>query len=72
MGVAQTVPQTFLSLFVSQQRISGIGTFFLCYATTAFVVRVLGRRWPEQIGREKAVLVGLIATAVSMLLFLPS
>ena len=72
MGVAQTVPQTFLSLFVSQQRISGIGTFFLCYAITAFVVRVLGRRWPEQIGREKAVLVGLIATAVSMLLFLPS
>ncbi len=72
MGFAQTVPQTFLSLFVHRQGISGIGIFFLCYAITAFAVRVIGRRWPEHIGRENAVLIGLIATAVSMLLYLPA
>ena len=72
MGFAQTVPQTFLSLFVHRQGISGIGTFFFCYAITAFAVRVIGRRWPERIGRENAILIGLIATAVSMLLYLPA
>jgi MFS family permease len=70
MGLAQTVPQTFLALFASHHGFSGLRSFFLVYASTAFVLRVVGRHWPQRMGRGNAILLGLSGTATSMVLYL--
>ena len=70
MGMALTVPATFLTLFRDHQQLEGIGKFFWFYAPTAIVMRLAGRRWPEYIGRRNAALIGLLSLMVSMLLYL--
>jgi MFS family permease len=70
MGMAQTVPAVFLTLFCDHKQLQGIGTFFWFYAPTAIVMRLAGRRWPDQLGRRKSALVGLACVMTSMLLYL--
>ncbi len=70
MGLAQVVPFTFLTRLRFERDLSGIGTFFLFYSPTAIVLRLLGRRWPERLGRRKAALIGLACVSASMLLYL--
>ena len=71
MGVAMVVPGTFLVRFCAARDLGGIGTFFLFYTSTAFAVRIIGRRIPERLGRRKSVLLGLLCMAISMVLYLP-
>ena len=70
MGMAQVVPSTFLTLFRDHLDLDGIGVFFWFYAPIAIVMRLIGRRWPEQLGRRAAALIGLVLLAVSMPLYL--
>ncbi len=69
MGMALTVPATFLTLFRDVKGLEGIGKFFWCYAPTAIVMRLAGRRWPEQLGRRKSALIGLTVVAMSLFLY---
>jgi MFS family permease len=70
MGVALTVPATFLTLFRDHRGFEGIGTFFVFYAPTAIVMRLVGRLWPSQLGRRVAAFVGLLSLTASMLSYL--
>ena len=70
MGMAQTVPATFLTLFRDHKHLEGIGKFFFFYAPTAIFMRLAGRRWQEQLGRRTATLIGLLSLTASMLLYL--
>jgi MFS family permease len=70
MGMALTVPSTFLTLFRDQRGLEGIGKFFWFYAPTAIVMRLAGRHWPGQTGRRNAAFVGLLSLMASMLLYL--
>jgi MFS family permease len=71
MGVGQVVPFTFLTRYAAVRGLGGIGTFFFFYAPTAFVLRVMGRQWPERFGRRNTAIFGLACVATSMLLYLP-
>ncbi len=73
-GVCMTVPFVFLASYVDQKslRISGIsviGLFFWCYAGWGLTVRVTLRRLPEQLGRRKLLLVGMLFMSVGMFCF---
>lgn len=70
MGVAQTVPATFLTLFCVDRHVEGIGTFFWFYAPTAILIRLAGREWPERVGRRTTAMIGLVCLAASMMLYL--
>jgi MFS family permease len=70
MGIAQTVPATFLTLFCVDRHLEGIGKFFWFYAPTAIFMRLVGRQWPDRIGRRAAALIGLVSLGASMLLYL--
>jgi MFS family permease len=70
MGMALTVPSTFLTLFRDERGLAGIGKFFWFYAPTAIVMRLAGRHWPGETGRRIAAFVGLLSLMASMLLYL--
>lgn len=65
MGVTQTVHFTFLTRFVQEIGLSGVGPFFAVYAVWALIVRVLGRKLPERLGLERAIVVSIALLAVS-------
>ncbi|WP_339733929.1 MFS transporter [uncultured Gimesia sp.] len=71
MGLSFTVVSVFLTRFVTQRDLGGIGTFFAGYAASAFVIRILTRRWGETVGRNKMITMGLMGHAVGHLI-LPS
>jgi MFS family permease len=70
MGMALTVPSTFLTLFRDERGLDGIGKFFWFYAPTAIFMRLVGRRWPGETGRRLAAFAGLVSLTASMLLYL--
>jgi MFS family permease len=59
MGACYSVITVFLTRFATHQGLRGIGTFFTGYASAAFVVRILTRRWSESVGRHRMILIGL-------------
>ena len=71
MGLSFTVVSVFLTRFVTQRELGGIGTFFAGYATSAFAIRILTRRWGETVGRNKMITMGLMGHAIGHLI-LPS
>ena len=71
MGLSFTVVSVFLTRFVTQRGLGGIGTFFAGYAISAFLIRILTRRWGETVGRNKMITFGLMGHAIGHLI-LPS
>lgn len=71
MGLSFTVVSVFLTRFVTQRGLGGIGTFFAGYAISAFVIRILTRRWGETVGRNKMIVMGLMGHAIGHII-LPS
>ncbi|MCH9653973.1 MAG: MFS transporter [Planctomycetes bacterium] len=71
MGLSFTVVTVFLTRFVTQRELGGIGTFFAGYAISAFLIRILTRRWGETVGRNKMITMGLMGHAIGHLI-LPS
>ena len=47
-----------------------IGLFFLVYAVTAIITRLLTRRWAERFGPRPLILLGLAGLSASLILFL--
>jgi len=54
--------------------LSGSGGLFAVYALTSLAVRVVGARWPEQLGPRRAVTIGMgnILVSLSILAFVPT
>ena len=70
IGMALGMPGVFLRPFAAQLDIPRIGLFFLVYAVTAIITRVLTRRWAERFGARRIILLGTAGMAGSMTLFL--
>lgn len=70
MGLAITLPGTFLLPFVETRGLGGVATFFSTYAVTAFVMRLATRRFTDRVGVPRTVLIGAATLAASMLLYL--
>ena len=71
MGIAFTLPTTFLPTYVKVLGIPRTGPFFLVYSVTAFVARMSTRRLPHRIGVRPMIYCGLAAMAASILAYLP-
>lgn len=71
MGSTFSVTTVFLTRFATARQIRGIGTFFLGYSLSAFLFRLLTRRWGETVGRHQMVLIGMTALTAGLLAFLP-
>jgi MFS family permease len=69
MGLGVGMPQTFLRAYALELHIDGIRYYFLVYAATAFLVRILTRRMAETHGVGRMVTLGLGSLAASMLLY---
>ena len=59
MGVAMAVTTVFLTRFATSLHLRGVGTFFTAYAISAFIFRMMSRKWSEVIGSGMMVLLGL-------------
>lgn len=70
MGLAVTLPHTFLRPYTARLGIDEIRNFFLVYSATAFVVRVSTRRMTERSGFAPVILVGLLSAACGTMLYL--
>lgn len=70
MGLALGFPLVFLADFAAHSQLGGIWTFFGAYALTAFLTRLLARRFPQQYGVRRMSQVGLIFLIVGYLAFL--
>lgn len=69
MGVGFTVVTVFLTRFTTHLQasgydVSGIGTFFTGYASSAFVFRLATRQWSRTVGRHRMILFGLAGHCV--------
>lgn len=70
VGVGIGLPSIFVRAYAVKLQISGIQSYFLVYATIAFVVRFATRRLTQYIGIRPVVLMGLGALSLSMGLYL--
>jgi len=66
MGVVATVPSTFLTRFVVERGLSGIGPYFVAFAIVAALVRIAGRSLPQRLGRPSALVIGMAGMSLSM------
>lgn len=71
MGFTLGLPTTFVRAFAAELSIDRIKVFFLVYAGSAFLIRILTRKLADQAGVRPVVLWGFGTAAVSMLLYLP-
>ena len=69
-GLGICLPHEFLRAYTVELNLSGVSTFFLTYAATAFVIRVATRRMVERLGKGPVVLAGMLALSLSMILYL--
>ena len=74
-GLCMTVPFIFLSKYIDEvglsiNGISEIGLFFWCYSGSGLSFRIGLRRLPEQVGRRKVLLVGMLVMGIGMLSYL--
>jgi MFS family permease len=75
-GLCMTVPFIFLAKFVDDEHLvlenlSIIGVFFWAYAGWGLTVRVALRRVPDQLGRRRVLLAGMLLMGIGMFCFLP-
>jgi MFS family permease len=70
IGLAINLPSVFLRPFAASLDIHRIGLFFVVYAVSAIVSRVLTRRWVELYGCRRILLLGLGGMAISLTLLL--
>ncbi len=70
MGIGLGLPSTFLRPFAAELGIPRIGLFFMVYAVTAIITRLLTRRWAERFGPRPLILLGLAGLTASLVLFL--
>jgi len=75
-GLCMTVPFVFLTKYVDDEHLvmenfSIIGVFFWAYAGWGMTVRVTLRRVPDQFGRRRVMLAGMLLMGIGMFFFLP-
>ncbi|HIQ21133.1 MAG TPA: MFS transporter [Planctomycetes bacterium] len=70
IGVGVTVTTVFLTRFCTARNLGGIGLFFSGYSVSAFVFRILTRRWSHTVGRHRMILYGLAGHASGHLLLI--
>ncbi|MCD4727058.1 MAG: MFS transporter, partial [Pirellulales bacterium] len=70
MGIGLGLPATFLRPFAAELGIPRIGLFFMVYAVTAIITRVLTRRWVERFGPRPIIMFGMVGLSASIALFL--
>ena len=63
MGAGYNSTSVYLTQFSEERGFSGISAFFVAYAISAFVFRVLSRTWSYAVGRYKLTLIGVLAQA---------
>jgi DHA1 family multidrug resistance protein-like MFS transporter len=66
-----TVHMTFLERYAHFRGFENIRWFFLIYAPTAIILRVVFRRVPERYGRRRLCVFGLATMGVGLLLLIP-
>ena len=64
MGAGFAATSVYLTQLAELRGFSGISWFFVPYAMSAFVFRVLSRTWSYHIGRYRLTVIGLVAQAV--------
>ncbi|MBI1249816.1 MFS transporter [bacterium] len=69
MGVGVLFPQIFLRSYATEVGMDYLSSFFLVYAITAFVCRLLTRKLPERIGVNNAASIGILILALSLVLY---
>ncbi len=70
VGGGITIPHTFLRTFAAERDISQIGFYFIVYACTAFVARMMARGLYSKYGNRPWIVVGLALLSISMALYL--
>ena len=68
MGMYFIIPSVYLTRFSTHRGLEGIGTYWTSYAVTAFVFRVLSRRWSQTIGRHRMILMGITGQFTGLML----
>ena len=71
LGMALSVPGSFLRPFTVELGIPRMATFFTAYASTAFVARVVASRLCERLGLRRVIFLGIAILIAGLLLFLP-
>ncbi|MEZ6057350.1 MAG: MFS transporter [Planctomycetaceae bacterium] len=71
MGIGFVVTTVFLTRYATSLNLGGVRPFFTAYAVSAFGFRVVSRRWSQQIGRRRMILIGLMGHVLGHLLLLP-
>jgi MFS family permease len=72
MGLALGLPTVFLRTFVEHRQMGSAGSFFLTYATVAFVARLLTRDINARLGTRRVILLGLAMLVLTYLSFIPA
>lgn len=70
IGIGVAMPATFLPLYAADLGIAHLGTFWAVYAFTAFMTRVLTRRFPENVGVRPMIFLGMAALLGSLLSYM--
>ena len=68
IGVNLSVTTVFLTRFVTERRLGGLGLFFMSYALSAFVFRLRAQHWSHTVGRHRMILMGLAGHLLGNLL----
>lgn len=66
-----TIPSVYLERLAEERRFNHVTLFFLCYAPTAMILRIIFRRLPQQIGRGRTMLIGMGFMSVGVLCLIP-
>jgi MFS family permease len=70
-GIGLNLPSVFLAPYAAALDIPRISLFFTVCSITVVVARLLTRRWPERLGNQAVIVLGISSTVASLLLFLP-
>ncbi len=70
-AVCINIHMVFLERFAEHRGFGDIGWFFLVYAPTAIVLRIVGRRIPQKFGRRRVCATGVCCLGAGLLLLLP-
>jgi MFS family permease len=57
----------FIALFAVERSLSGAGWLFAAYGLTVGAVRVIGARWPDRIGPERAGMLALLMATIGLI-----
>jgi MFS family permease len=71
MGVGLGMPSTFLRTYAADLGIPRIGLFFLVYAVSAIITRIVTRTWFARFGTRHMIVLGMGGMVASLLMLLP-